>query len=56
MNMMKKMLVILMGILMIACGKEDETIKIGVTQIIEHPALDNTVKEPWQMVAMEMLR
>ncbi len=41
--MMKKMLVILMGILMIACGKEDETIKIGVSQIIEHPALDNTV-------------
>lgn len=41
--MMKKMLVILMGILMMACGKEDEAIKIGVSQIIEHPALDNTV-------------
>lgn len=41
--MMKKIMMIMIGLLLVACGKEDETIKIGVTQIIEHPALDNTV-------------
>ena len=40
---MKKIMMIMVGLLLIACGKEDDTIKIGITQIIEHPALDNTV-------------
>lgn len=41
--MMKKIMMIIMGLLLVACGKNEDTIKIGVTQIIEHPALDNTV-------------
>lgn len=41
--MMKKIMMIIMGLLLVACGKDEDTIKIGVTQIIEHPALDNTV-------------
>ncbi len=40
---MKKVVIILMGLLLIACGKKEEKIKIGVTQIVEHPALDSTV-------------
>lgn len=41
--MMKKMMVIAMLLMAAACGKKDDSVSIGVSQIIEHPALDNTV-------------
>ena len=39
---MKKMLLLLLGISMIAFGKEKSDIKIGVTQIMEHQSLDSS--------------
>ena len=41
---MKKMLLLLLGISMIAFGKEKSDIKIGVTQIMEHQSLDSARK------------
>ena len=41
---MKKVLLIMLGLMvMVACGKKEEAvkpIKIGLTQIVEHPSLD----------------
>lgn len=41
---MKKMLLLLLGISMIAFGKEKSDVKIGVTQIMEHQSLDSARK------------
>lgn len=38
--MKKIMVLMLMGIIMLACGKKDDMPKIGISQIVEHPALD----------------
>lgn len=38
---MKKMLMLLMGLSMVALGKEPSQIKVGVTQIMEHQSLDS---------------
>ena len=41
---MKKLLVVIFSCLLIfGCGKEEKKINVGVTQIVEHPALDATV-------------
>lgn len=40
-NILKKVSLVLLVLLAVACGKkEDEKITIGITQIVEHPALD----------------
>lgn len=38
--MKKIMILILAAITMVACGKKEEIQKIGISQIVEHPALD----------------
>lgn len=38
---MKKIIMLLMGLSMVAFGKEPAKIKVGITQIIEHQALDS---------------
>ena len=39
---MKKILLFMLMVLCIACGKEKEDrIKIGITQIVEHQSLDD---------------
>lgn len=44
-KILKKVSLILMLLLAVACGKkEDEKITIGITQIVEHPALDAAKK------------
>lgn len=44
-KILKKVSLVLMLLLAVACGKkEDEKITIGITQIVEHPALDAAKK------------
>jgi len=44
-KILKKVSLVLMLLLAVACGKkEDEIITIGITQIVEHPALDAAKK------------
>lgn len=38
---MKKIIMLLMGLSMVAFGKEPAKIKVGITQIMEHQALDS---------------
>ena len=38
---MKKILMLLMGLSIVAFGKEPAKIKVGITQIMEHQALDS---------------
>ena len=38
---MKKIITIItLGLMIMACGKQESIKKIGITQIVEHPALD----------------
>lgn len=38
--MKKIMMIIALGLMIMACGKQESIKKIGITQIVEHPALD----------------